>query len=153
MKQLGSQRILGSSESKFSSKNIHDPPNWKGTFISVCVVKLGNGEGFRNLKKLKFFLDIEQLTCEIVTADLMEPRVCSKFWLLLETKETEACQMLQRAFKKDVKRHVQDLEWFGRFKCGDMNLKTLLVLSALHHFQTTKALKKSTKKKSMNIIV
>ncbi|GFT57260.1 hypothetical protein NPIL_277971 [Nephila pilipes] len=87
-----------------------------------------------------------QLTCEIVMADLMEPRVCSKFWLLLETKETKACQMLQRAFKKDVKRHVQDFEWFGRLKCGDMNLKTLLVLSALHHFQTTKALKKSTKK-------
>ena len=52
-----------------------------------------------------------------------EQRICLRFCFRLGKTETEAREMLQKAFKEEALSPTQAFEWFARFKRGEMSIE------------------------------
>jgi len=85
-------------------------------------------------------------SCEIVMSDCTEQRICLRFCFCLGKTATEAHEMLQKAFKVDALSRTQVLEWFARFKRGEMSVEDILILGACQQVVPTRISKKLEKK-------
>ena len=55
-------------------------------------------------------------------SDRTEQGICLRFCFRLRKTATEAHEMLQKAFKEEALIRTQVLEWFARFKRGEMSV-------------------------------
>jgi len=56
-------------------------------------------------------------------SDLIEHRICLRFYFRLGKTATEAHEMFQKAIKEEALSRTQVIEWFARFKRGEMSVE------------------------------
>jgi len=85
-------------------------------------------------------------------SDHTKQRICLSFCFHLGKTATEAHEMLQKAFKEETLSHTQVLEWFARFKRGEMSVEVHPHSGRPSTIRTDENVEKKFEKKSTRIV-